>query len=301
MTAAAAVERIPSVRWALAGLSLSMLLSSLGTSIANVGLPTLAQAFNASFQDVQWVVLAYLLAITTLIVSVGRLGDIIGRRRLLLAGIVLFTVASLICGAAPTLWLLIAARAVQGLGAAIMMALTMAFVGETVAKARTGSAMGLLGTMSAIGTALGPSLGGVLISALGWQAIFLVNVPLGLLAFLLAYRHLPVDRLVPTARSNRLRHAGHAAAGPDARRLCTRHDDWARQFRSAQFGFAAHRCLRSCSLHIRREESRITLAPLGDVPRFSAERESRYERTRLDRDDGDAGRWSILFVSRTHA
>ena len=191
-------RRTPSVRWALAGLSLSMLLSSLGTSIANVGLPTLAQAFNASFQDVQWVVLAYLLAITTLIVSVGRLGDIIGRRRLLLAGIVLFTVASLLCGAAPTLWLLIAARAAQGLGAAIMMALTMAFVGETVPKARTGSAMGLLGTMSAIGTALGPSLGGVLIAALGWRAIFLVNVPLGLLAFLLAYRHLPVDRRVPT-------------------------------------------------------------------------------------------------------
>ena len=187
----------PSVRWGLAGLSLSMLLSSLGTSIANVALPTLAQAFNASFQNVQWVVLAYLLAITTLIVSVGRLGDIIGRRRLLLAGIVLFTVASFLCAAAPKLWLLIAARAAQGLGAAIMMALTMAFVGETVPKARTGSAMGLLGTMSAIGTALGPSLGGVLIAALGWQAIFLVNVPLGLLAFLLAYRHLPPDAKNP--------------------------------------------------------------------------------------------------------
>jgi len=199
MTAAATVKRTPSVRWALASLSLSMLLSSLGTSIANVGLPTLAQAFNASFQDVQWVVLAYLLAITTLIVSVGRLGDIIGRRRLLLAGIVLFTLASLLCGAAPTLWLLIAARAVQGLGAAIMMALTMAFVGETVPKARTGSAMGLLGTMSAIGTALGPSLGGVLIATLGWQAIFLVNIPFGVLAFFLAYRHLPVDRHVSTA------------------------------------------------------------------------------------------------------
>ena len=160
-------------------------------------LPTLAQAFDASFQEVQWVVLAYLLAITTLIVSVGRLGDIIGRRRLLLAGIVLFTVASVLCGVAPTLWLLIAARAAQGLGAAIMMALTMAFVGETVPKARTGSAMGLLGTMSAIGTALGPSLGGVLIAGLGWRAIFLVNVPLGILTFLLAHRYLPADRRVP--------------------------------------------------------------------------------------------------------
>ncbi len=199
MTAVARREQGPQVRWALVGLSLSMLLPSLGTSIANVALPTLAQAFNASFQDIQWIVLAYLLVITTLIVSVGRLGDITGRRRLLLAGIALFTLASALCAATPTLGLLIVARTAQGLGAAIMMVLTMAFVGETVPKNRIGSAMGLLGTMSAIGTALGPSLGGVLIAALGWQAIFIVNVPLGLLAFLLAYRHLPVDARNPKA------------------------------------------------------------------------------------------------------
>ncbi|NVO14363.1 MAG: MFS transporter [Rhodoplanes sp.] len=195
--AAGRAERAPSVRWALASLSLSMLLSSLGTSIANVGLPTMAQAFDASFQDVQWIVLAYLLAITTLIVSVGRLGDVTGRRRLLLAGIVLFTVASSLCGIAPTLSLLIAARAAQGSSAAIMMALTMAFVGETVPKAKTGGAMGLLAAMSAIGTALGPSLGGILIAGFGWRAIFLVNVPLGILTFCLAHRHLPVDRKAP--------------------------------------------------------------------------------------------------------
>jgi EmrB/QacA subfamily drug resistance transporter len=201
--------RTASVRWALASLSLSMLLSSLGTSIANVGLPTLAQAFTASFQEVQWVVLAYLLAITTLIVSVGRLGDITGRRRLLLlAGIFLFTAASVLCGVAPTLWLLIAARAAQGLGAAIMMALTIAFVGETVPKAKTGSAMGLLGTMSAIGTGLGPTLGGVLIAGLGWPAIFFVNVPLGILTFLLAYRYLPVDRREPKTDRAGFDHVG---------------------------------------------------------------------------------------------
>ena len=190
-------EQAPPIRWALAGLSLSMLLSSLGTSIANVGLPTLAQAFDASFQEVQWIVLAYLLATTTLIVSAGRFGDIAGRRRLLLAGIFLFTAASVLCGIAPTLWLLIAARTAQGLGAAIMLALTMAFVGETVPRAETGRAMGILGTMSAMGTALGPSLGGVLIDGFGWRAIFLVNVPLGILTLFLAYRFLPADRLEP--------------------------------------------------------------------------------------------------------
>jgi len=180
-----------SVGWALASLSLATLLSSLGTSIASVGLPSLMQTFGASFQAVQWVVLAYLLAITTLIVSAGRLADMFGRRPLLLGGIALFTSASVLCGLAPTLWLLIAARAVQGLGAALMMALTLAFVAETVSKERTGSAMGLLGAMSAIGTTLGPSLGGLLIAGLGWRAIFLVNVPLGLLTFALAWRALP--------------------------------------------------------------------------------------------------------------
>ena len=190
-------DRAPSVRRVLAALSLPVLLSSLGISIANVGLPTLAEAFDASFQEVQWIVIAYLLAVTTLIVGVGRLGDMVGRRRLLLAGIALFTLASALSGFAPTLGLLIAARAAQGLGAAVMMALAMALVGETVPKAKTGSAMGLLGTMSAIGTALGPSLGGLLIAGIGWQAIFQVKVPLGLLTLYLAHRHLPLDRQGP--------------------------------------------------------------------------------------------------------
>src|SRR4051794_38447954 len=100
-------ESIAAVRRALAGLSLAMLLSSLGTSSANVALPTLAQAFRASFQQTQWIVLAYLLAVTTLIVGVGRLGDMVGRRRLLLAGVGLFTAASAIAGIASSLAMLI--------------------------------------------------------------------------------------------------------------------------------------------------------------------------------------------------
>ncbi len=191
---AANARPIPSVRWALASLSLSMLLSSLGTSVANVGLPTFAEAFGASFQVVQWIVLAYLLAVTALVVGVGRLGDLFGRRRLLLAGIAVFTAASILCGLAPALPALIAARAAQGVGAAVMMSLTVALVGEAVPATRTGSAMGLLGTMSAVGTALGPSLGGVLLATVGWRALFLVLAPIGTLALWLAHRHLPADR-----------------------------------------------------------------------------------------------------------
>jgi EmrB/QacA subfamily drug resistance transporter len=206
--ATAGLDRTTTPGGALAVLALATLLPSLGTSIANVALPTLAQTFAAPFQAIQWIVLAYLLALTSLIVGAGRLGDIIGRRRLLLGGIALFTAASLACGAAPTLLLLIAARAAQGLGAAIMMALAMALVGAIVPKDQTGRAMGLLGTMSAVGTALGPVLGGALIAALGWRAIFLVNLPLGLATLALAYRALPADRIASHAAPARFDHAG---------------------------------------------------------------------------------------------
>lgn len=151
------------VRGILAALSLSMLLSSLGISIANVGLPALATAFHASFQAVQWVLLCYLLAVTTCIIGIGRLGDSLNRRRLLLAGIALFTAASLACALAPQLWLLLAARLAQGLGGAVMMSIAMALAGEALGTEKIGRAMGLLGTMSAVGTALGPSLGGALL------------------------------------------------------------------------------------------------------------------------------------------
>ncbi len=183
----------PAGGWALASLSMAMLLPSLGTSIANVGLPAIARAFDASVQEAQWVVVVYLLAVTTLIVKAGRLGDMMGRRRLLLFGIAVFTAASIACGIAADLGWLVAARAGQGVGAAIMMALTMASVSEVIPGPRIGAAMGLLGTMSAVGTALGPALGGVLVSTGGWPAIFLATAALGGPTLLLAYRSLPAD------------------------------------------------------------------------------------------------------------
>ncbi len=196
--------------FALVVLSLATLMPALATSIANAALPVLAQALAASFQAAQWILLSYLLAVTTMVAIAGRLGDLVGRRRLLLSGIALFTAASALCGLATSLWLLIAARAAQGAGAAIMMALALAFAGEVIPKARIGSAMGLLGTMSAVGTMLGPSLGGILVSHAGWQMIFLVNVPLGAVALALAWRLLPADRPAAVARVTDLDGTGMA-------------------------------------------------------------------------------------------
>ena len=203
-------HRTPAARLTLLTLCIAMLMPSLDTSIANAGLPMLERAFDAPFQAIQWIVLAYLLAITTVIVSAGRLGDLLGRRRLLLIGIASFTATSLICGLAPTLPFLIAARALQGVGGAIMLALTIAFVGDSVPQERTGAAMGLLGTMSAVGTTLGPSLGGLLIAGLGWRAIFFINVPLGIVSLAMAYFILPNRRRAAQQAGARFDIAGTA-------------------------------------------------------------------------------------------
>lgn len=197
-------------RWGLAALSLAALLSSLGTSIANVALPTLTEQFHAPFQTVQWVVIAYLLAVTSLIVGAGRLGDVIGKRRLLTAGLGVFAAGSTLCGSVPTLEMLIIGRMVQGIGAATMMALSMAMVAETVPAEKVGRGMGLLGMMSAIGTALGPSLGGFLIASLDWRSLFLIQVPVALVAVFLSRNHLPPDRPPATTASNRFDFVGTA-------------------------------------------------------------------------------------------
>ncbi len=187
-------------RGATLALSLSMLLASLGTSIANIALPDLAKAFSAPFAEVQGVVVSYLAALTISVVVAGRLGDLYGLKRMQLAGLTLFAVASLLSAMAPDLPLLMAARAVQGVGAAFLMTISMALMRETASEARIGRAMGLLGTASALGTALGPSLGGALIPLAGWRGIFWVQVPLAALALILAIAALPADRARGKAR-----------------------------------------------------------------------------------------------------
>lgn len=174
-------------------LALAMLLASLGTSIANIALPALAEAFSAPFVEVQAVVVAYLAALTVAVVIAGRLGDNHGLKPMLLVGLGLFFAGSLICGIAPNLWSLIGARALQGIGAAFLMTLSMALMRQTASETSVGRAMGLLGTVSALGTALGPSLGGLLIPAMGWRGIFWVQLPLAAIAFLLAFAMLPND------------------------------------------------------------------------------------------------------------
>ena len=192
----------------LAALAGAILLASLGISIATVALPNLASVFAVGVQQVQWVVLAYLLTLTCVIVVAGRMGDLYGNRRVLIGGILLFTLASAGCAVAPTLSWLIAGRALQGLGAATLMALPLSIAKTLIAKERLGASIGLLGSMSAFGTALGPSVGGMLIAEFGWRSVFVLLTLCG--SGLLALTVTGIGKTTPTGNSARIDWAGSA-------------------------------------------------------------------------------------------
>lgn len=172
----------------LLGLSLATLMTSIDTNIVSIGLPTITKALNTDFSSIQWVVLSYLLSITVLIVGVGRIGDMFGKKPLYLTGITIFTVASLACGLSVSVYMLVAARIVQGIGGAILMAMSFALVGDLFSKEKIPQAMGFLTSMLTLGIALGPSLGGILISIFGWHIIFLINIPIGIATFIIAFQ-----------------------------------------------------------------------------------------------------------------
>lgn len=177
--------------WVLLSVAMGIFLSTIDGSIVNVALPTLQEVFHTSFATVQWVVVSYLLVVTSLMLGVARLADMIGKRRIYLTGMVLFTLGSLLCGIAPSIGFLIGFRAFQGLGAVMLQALGMAIVTEAFPPTERGRALGITGTIVSVGISLGPTIGGVLIGAAGWRWIFLVNLPVGILGFVLARRYIP--------------------------------------------------------------------------------------------------------------
>ncbi|HUQ55966.1 MFS transporter [Lentzea sp.] len=163
----------------------------LDTTIVNVALPSMITDLNASLNDVIWVVSAYLLAFAVPLLLTGRLGDRYGPKRLYGIGLVLFLLASLACGLSASAEALIAARVFQGLGAAAMTPQTMAFITRLFPPAKRGAALGMWGSVAGLATVSGPLLGGVLVTHLGWEWIFFVNLPIGVLALTLLFLWVP--------------------------------------------------------------------------------------------------------------
>jgi EmrB/QacA subfamily drug resistance transporter len=180
--------------YVMAAVAMGVFLATIDGSIVNVALPTLVREFNTEFPVVQWVVLGYLLTVTTLMLSVGRLGDMIGKKRPYAAGFVIFTLGSVLCGLAPSVYWLIAFRVLQGIGSAMMMALGMAIVTEAFPPSERGKALGFTGTMVSVGIVLGPVLGGLIIGAFSWRWIFFVNLPIGILGTWMVVRFVPALR-----------------------------------------------------------------------------------------------------------
>lgn len=177
--------------WVLLSVAMGIFLSTIDSSIVNVALPTLEENLDAGFATVQWVVVAYLLVVTSLMLGVARLGDMIGKKRIYQTGMVVFTIGSLLCGVAPSVGLLIAFRVIQGVGAVMMQALGMAIVTEAFPRTERGRALGIMGTVVSLGISIGPTLGGLIIGTIGWRAIFFVNLPVGIVGLTLVRRHVP--------------------------------------------------------------------------------------------------------------
>ncbi|WP_168626054.1 DHA2 family efflux MFS transporter permease subunit [Cryobacterium sp. BB307] len=161
------------------------------TTIVSVANPSIMTSLGTDINSVIWVTSAYLLAYAVPLLITGRLGDRFGPKRLYLAGLVAFTLASVWCGLSGSIGMLIAARVFQGLGAALMTPQTMAIITRIFPPDRRGVAMGLWGAVAGIATLVGPMLGGILVDSLGWEWIFFINVPVGIVAFLLAIRFVP--------------------------------------------------------------------------------------------------------------
>ena len=177
--------------------SLGFFMTLLDLTIVNIAIPNMITKLHASLDDILWVINAYALVLAVLLITAGRLGDRFGQRTVFFAGIALFTVASAACGLAPTPGWLIAFRAVQGLGAALLMPQTLALLTMVFPADRRGAAFGIWGAVAGVATIAGPTLGGLLVTAFDWRYIFFINLPIGVIVLILTVY------LIPDLRTDR--------------------------------------------------------------------------------------------------
>jgi MFS family permease len=179
----AAIRSHGQYRWyALAVIMLGSTMGTLDASIANVALPTIARAYHHSVDDTEWVILSFMLVTASTLVLFGRLGDIFGQKRIYLSGFGIFGMSSLACAFAPSLGFLIASRAVQAIGAAMLLSSNQALIVDTFPASERGRAIGFNGAAVAVGLSVGPVIGGAIVAFGDWRWIFLINVPISIVA-----------------------------------------------------------------------------------------------------------------------
>lgn len=188
------LKAAPNYRWfVLATVSIGTFMSTLDSSIVNVALPTISGQLHSDLSTLQWVVTSYLLTISSLLPVFGRTADLIGRKKIYSLGFLIFTLGSVLCGLAHNIWFLVATRVLQAVGASMLMSNSAAIVTAIFPPQERGKALGLTGTVVALGSLTGPALGGILIGLTSWRAIFFINLPIGIIGFLAARAILPAD------------------------------------------------------------------------------------------------------------
>src|SRR6266478_9222057 len=186
------VRKLHANPWAvLLVVSLGFFMTLLDLTIVNIAFPNLITQLHASLDDVLWVINAYALILAVLVITAGRLGDLIGPRIMFMGGVGVFTAASVACGLAPSPGWLIGFRAVQGLGAAMLMPQTLTIITNTFPPDRRGAAFGVWGAVAGVATIAGPTLGGLLVTAFDWRWIFFVNLPIGAAGFAVTFVIIP--------------------------------------------------------------------------------------------------------------
>ncbi len=197
-----AAERGGPRKWlVLLAVGIGTFMSALDGSVVNTVLPVVRQTFQSQVATIEWVVVIYLLVVSGLLLTFGRLGDLRGQRRVYLAGFVVFVLGSAMCGLAPTAGLLVAFRGFQALGAAMLFANSPAIITKAFPAAQRGQALGIQATMTYLGLTVGPSLGGWLTDVISWRAVFYINIPVGIIALILSWINVPRD--VPEERGQR--------------------------------------------------------------------------------------------------
>src|SRR6201995_4996121 len=200
-------------RWLLAVAVLGSGIAFLDATVVNVALPDIGRDLHASTSTLQWILNGYTLTLASLILLGGSLGDRYGRRRIFVAGTGLFTIASLLCAVAPSAELLVAARLVQGVGGALLTPGSLAMVESGFRPADRARAIGAWSGLGGVAGALGPLVGGVLVQAVSWRAVFLINLPLGIFIVVMAGRHVPETRDLAAGGGLDVRGATLAAIG----------------------------------------------------------------------------------------
>ena len=197
--------------WTLGSLSFALFMIMLDNTVVNVALPAIQRDLGISRSELEWTVAAYALTFASLLLTGGKLGDLLGRRLIFVIGLVVFTASSLFCGLSSSAPELIAARAVQGVGAALMMPATLSIISATFAVRERGMAIGIWAGVSAMALAIGPLVGGIITEHISWNWIFYVNVPVGAVGVVAALVVVPESR--DTSREQRLDLPGLLTSG----------------------------------------------------------------------------------------